>query len=96
MCSSIRSTSSLFLHRFKKCKEEGMTYNNCDDSGVQIPKEMFEARQRQLSEVTCIKHQSNDSIGATTRRKLGSKIRNRNTKLEFREVEKVIRYMCLK
>ena len=84
------------LHRFKKCKEEGMTYNNCDDSGVQIPKEMFEARQRQLSEVTCIKNQSNDSIGATTRRKLGSKIRNRNTKLEFREVEKVIRYMCLK
>ena len=88
------STSSLFLSRFKKCKEEGMTYNNCDDSRVQISREMFEARQRQLSEVTCIKKQSNDSIGAKTRRELGSKIRNRNKKVEFRDVEEVID-MCL-
>ena len=29
-----------------------MTYNNLDDSSVQIPREMFEVRQRELSEIS--------------------------------------------
>ena len=39
--------------RFKKCKEVGMTYNNMDDTSVQIPRDRFEARQRELAEITC-------------------------------------------
>ena len=85
----------LFSPRFKKCKEEGMTYNNCDDSRVQIPREMFEARQRQLSEVTCIKRQTRDSLRAKTRRQLGTKIRNRNKKVEVQEVENTSRDSCI-
>ena len=85
----------LFLPRFKKCKEEGMTYNNCDDSRVQIPREMFEARQRQLSEVTCIKRQTRDTLRAKTRRQLGTKIRNRNKKVEVQEVENTTRDSCI-
>ncbi len=72
-----------------------MTYNNCDDSRVQIPREMFEARQRQLSEVTCIKKLSKDALGAKTRRELGTKIRNKNKKVEVRGVEKVIPDKCV-
>ena len=32
-----------------------MTYNNYDDSNVPIPRELFEARQRELAEIKCIK-----------------------------------------
>ena len=81
---------SFFSLRFKKCKQEGMTYNNFDDSRVQIPREMFEARQRQLSEVTCIKRQTRDTLRTKTRRELGTKIRNRNKKVEVQKVERVI------
>ena len=30
-----------------------MTYNNMDDTAVQIPRERFEARQRELAQITC-------------------------------------------
>ena len=32
-----------------------MTYNNYDDTNVPIPRELFEARQRELAEIKCIK-----------------------------------------
>ena len=32
-----------------------MTYNNYDDTTVPIPRELFEARQRELAEIKCIK-----------------------------------------
>ena len=32
-----------------------MTYNNLDDTNVPIPRELFEARQRELAEIKCIK-----------------------------------------
>ena len=32
----------------------GMTYNNVDDSMIQIPRDLFQARQRELAEATCI------------------------------------------
>ena len=41
-----------YLLRFKKCKEVGMTYNNLDDTEIQIPKELFEARQRELDQIS--------------------------------------------
>ena len=43
------------LVRFKKCKEVGMTYNNMDDTSVQIPRDRFEAKQRELAQITCSK-----------------------------------------
>ena len=71
-----------------------MTYNNCDDSQVSIPREMFELRQRQLSEITCVKRKSkHDALGAKTRRELGTKIRNRTKKGEQGQVKKVKIYL---
>ena len=32
-----------------------MTYNNMDDTSVQIPRDRFEARQRELAQITCSK-----------------------------------------
>ena len=50
-----------------------MTYNNYDDSRVQIPREMFEARQRQLAAVG-----GGGGVGDSTRRQLSHKIRSRS------------------
>ena len=52
-----------------------MTYNNYDDSRVQIPREMFEARQRQLAAVG---GGGGGGVGDTTRRQLSHKIRSRS------------------
>ena len=52
-----------------------MTYNNYDDSRVQIPREMFEARQRQLAAVGGV---AGGGVGDTTRRQLSHKIRSRS------------------
>ena len=38
--------------RFKKCKEVGMTYHNLDDTAVQIPRELFEVRQKELEQIS--------------------------------------------
>ena len=54
-----------------------MTYNNYDDSRVQIPREMFEARQRQLAAVGC-GGGCGGGVGDTTRRQLSHKIRSRS------------------
>ena len=70
---------TIFCFRFKKCKEEGMIYNNCDDSKVQISRELFEARQRQLTDIRCNKKQSSKYfLKAKTRMELDIKIRNRS------------------
>ena len=52
-----------------------MTYNNYDDSRVQIPREMFEARQRQLAAVGGV---AGGGGGDTTRIQLSHKIRSRS------------------
>ena len=41
-----------FVLRFKKCKEVGMRYHNIDDTSVQIPRELFEVRQRELAQIS--------------------------------------------
>ena len=56
-----------------------MTYNNYDDSRVQIPREMFEARQRQLAAVGGGGGSGGGGgVGDTTRRQLSHKIRSRS------------------
>ena len=56
-----------------------MTYNNYDDSRVQIPREMFEARQRQLAAVGGGGGAGGGGgVGDTTRRQLSHKIRSRS------------------
>ena len=58
-----------------------MTYNNYDDSRVQIPREMFEARQRQLAAVGGVAGGvagGGGGVGDTTRRQLSHKIRSRS------------------
>ena len=40
----------------------GMTYNNVDDSMIQIPRELFEARQRELAEATCINKPNSENM----------------------------------
>ena len=58
-----------------------MTYNNYDDSRVQIPREMFVARQRQLAAVGGVAGGvagGGGGVGDTTRRQLSHKIRSRS------------------
>ena len=69
--------------RFKKCKAVGMTYRDPDnilpdsDGVVPIPKELFEARQRELQETSCQKK------GKLKTKMTGNSIKN-STKLELK------------
>ena len=81
------STDSFFKlphgFRFKKCKAVGMTYRDPenilpDSNGVvPIPKELFEARQRELQEISCQKKDKSKT------KMTESSVRN-STKLELK------------
>ena len=62
-----------------------MTYNNMDDTSVQIPRDRFEARQRELAQITCSKPTSSSTSSKDRNLKGGST--TRETKMGKETVE---------